>query len=528
MMDLQLTDVPALRVSRGRLLLAPAIAAALAAVGLAMHWDGRDLAGQVFRADLIRHYGFVLWNNRWYGGHALFDYSVIAPALGALVGPLVLGAASCVASAALFDRIVANAFGRMSWAGSLWFAASAVTNLAVGRVTFAVGVTFGLAAVLFVQQRHAWPAAGAAALCSLASPVAGVFVAIAAGAVFLSRREDRGIAVATALGALVPLVVVMLAFPGGGYFPYETWAYLWDLAVCAIVFAAASLAPNRSALTVRWGVALYALASTIAFAAHTALGENISRLGQYVAGPLLACLLWRRHRVVLALVALPLLFWQWYPAYDGIATGTHDPSSHASYYQPVAAYLHGQPGVLGRVEVLPTFRHWESTYLALDVSIARGWQRQLDMSFDKVFYGDLTTASYHQWLDENAVQYVALPDVSLDSSATAERALVLRGLPYLHEVLHTAHWRVWSVADYHGYVQGAGAMVALGLTNFSVNVRQAGDLVVRLRPSPHWAIRGAGQSGACVESTSDGWIRLRHLQPGSVTVVQALIGTGCS
>src|SRR5438034_8106008 len=98
MMDLQLSDVATVRVSRGRLVWAPALAAALAAVGLAMHWDGRDLAGQVFRSDVIRQYGFVLWNNRWYGGHALSGYSVIAPALGALVGPLVLGAASCVAS----------------------------------------------------------------------------------------------------------------------------------------------------------------------------------------------------------------------------------------------------------------------------------------------------------------------------------------------------------------------------------------------------------------------------------------------
>ena len=49
------------------------VSAALATIALVCGWKGGDLAGQVYRADLVRHYGTILWSNLWFGGHPTLD-----------------------------------------------------------------------------------------------------------------------------------------------------------------------------------------------------------------------------------------------------------------------------------------------------------------------------------------------------------------------------------------------------------------------------------------------------------------------
>src|SRR5436190_16718277 len=159
---------------------AAALAAALAILAIVLGWRGSDLPAQVFRSDLVRRDGFVLWNSQWFGGHAFLPYSVLSPLAGALTGPLALGAISGVAAAVLFERILRFAFGHVAWVGALWFALGTVTNLIVGRVTFAMGVALGLLAVYMLQRRRPVLAVVAALLCSLSSPLAGAFLALAA------------------------------------------------------------------------------------------------------------------------------------------------------------------------------------------------------------------------------------------------------------------------------------------------------------------------------------------------------------
>ena len=507
---------------RTRVVWLAALTGALGVLAVVMRWSGTDLAAQVFRADLVRTNGFVLWNSNWYGGHPTLDYSVISPVLGALFGPLVIGALSWVGSAILFDRLVARHFGARSWVGSLWFAVGYASNLAVGRVTFSVGVTFALGALLLLDHRRPGFGALVAAATSLTSPVAGVFLLVALGAVFLGSHRERWRAAAVGAGAFVPLAIVALVYPSTGSFPYEYWAYGWTLAVCAACF----LAARRRSVVLRNAIVLYAALATFALVVPSALGANVPRLPQYVAGPLLACLLWQHHRRILAAAAIPLLLWQLYPAYDGIVGGRSDIASKASYYQPIIEYLRQRTGVPGRVEVLPTQRHWESVYLALDVPIARGWQRQLDMSYDKVFYdGTLGPATYRQWLIDNAVEFVAVPAVKLDASAVQERALVQSGLPYLRPVLKTKNWSLWKVLDYKGLVTGPATMRTMKVSSFTLDVQRNGaTVVVRQRWSTHWSI---DQRGACAAATRDGWLELRNLRRGPVTVSQSLIGSGC-
>jgi len=95
-----------------------------------------------------------------------------------------------------------------------------------------------------------------------------------------------------------------------------------------------------------------------------------------------------------------------------------------------------------------TAAHWESAYLAGHdgIELARGWERQLDTRYAAIFYRKtLSPSAYRAWLSENRVVYVALADVHLDQAGGLEGALVARGLPYLHELWRSAHWRLYRV-----------------------------------------------------------------------------------
>jgi hypothetical protein len=503
------------------LLTAFAIAGALALAAVVLGWRGSDLPAQVFRSELFRQDGFVVWNSQWFGGHATLPYSVIAPALGAVTGPVVLGAITCVLSAVLFERILRFAYGRAAWTGAVWFALGSVTNLIVGRVTFSLGVALGLAAVYALQRNRLWLAIPFALLCSLSSPLAGAFLALGAMAWVLGSSERRAQPALVLAAALLPIVAIALLFPAAGNEPYELWALIWDLALAGIIAVCGWHRP-----IVRWGALLYACAALGSFVVPTALGGNVSRLGQYVAGPILACMLVPRRRLLLAGLAIPLLIWQWYPAVDAIAFAPTDPSTKAAYYTPVVSYLESQSQTIGRVEIPSTFRHWEAAYAAPQLILARGWERQLDIAYNPIFYeGPLTAQTYHAWLTENGVQYIALPNARLDDSSTGERALLLGGLSYLQPAWHNAHWQVWRVKDFTGLTTGVAQLVKLSPDRFTLAVQHPGDVMVRVRASKHWDVHGPG----CAESTADGWTELRNLTPGVVEVTQSLAGgTDCS
>src|SRR5205807_6975168 len=126
----------------------------------------------------------------------------------------------------------------------------------------------------------------------------------------------------------------------------------------------------------------------------------------------------RPRRLRLAAV-VPLVLWQWTPAWGAITSNGRDPSSHLAYYQPLLGFLSAHAAPLGRVEVVPTRLHWEAAYVAPTVALARGWERQLDTADNPVFYDSahLDASAYRAWLLDNGVRYVALPDVPLDYAA---------------------------------------------------------------------------------------------------------------
>ncbi|HZE07110.1 MAG TPA: hypothetical protein VE127_17910, partial [Solirubrobacteraceae bacterium] len=217
----------------------------------------------------------------------------------------------------------------------------------------------------------------------------------------------------------------------------------------------------------------------------------------------------------LALLALPLLYVGWQAPVLDVARTAGDPAVSAAYYRPLLRYLRAQRGVF-RIEIPLTHSHWEAWWVARSVPIARGWERQLDIADNRLFYrGRLTAAVYERWLHETGVRFVALPDAALDYSARAEAALIRHGLPYLRPVMRSAHWRVYAVAGATPIATGAATLTAMGPDRLTLTARAAGATVVRVRFSPYWALSGPAAPGGCV--TADGpWTRLVLRRPGAV------------
>ena len=128
--------------------------------------------------------------------------------------------------------------------------------------------------------------------------------------------------------------------------------------------------------------------------------------------------------------------------------------------------------------------------VATHFPLARGWERQLDIKDNPIFYcGHLTAASYERWLHANAVRFVAAPDAQLDYSAKSEMALIDRGLPYLHEVMHSRHWRVYAVANATPIVQGPAKLERSAPTG-SADRPPAGTGSSTSASRPYWALSG--------------------------------------
>jgi hypothetical protein len=192
------------------------------------------------------------------------------------------------------------------------------------------------------------------------------------------------------------------------------------------------------------------------------------------------------------------------------------------------SYLERQPRTMGRVEIPSTYRHWEAAYGPPTITLARGWERQVDIGYNPIFYeGPLTAATYRKWLVDNGVEYVALPATRLDESALGEKELLDGGLPYLEEVWSNRDWRVWRFTGFRGLVEGPASVVELSSDGFTLDVREPATLRVRIRASRHWVVRG-GADDVCVTSTTDGWTRVRAQSPGRVEIGQALTGSSCT
>ena len=189
------------------------ITAALGLIYLILAPSSPDLATASYRSYLFSKEGLTLWDNAWYGGHHLLAYSLLSPALGALVAPQLLAVLSMTLATALFAAIIEGHFPhRATRVASVWFAIGAAVSLLSCRVAFDLGLAIGLGALLSAQRRRPWLALALTVICSLASPVAGAFLALAMVAWALAGPE-RGWPAALALAALAPIAAARARVP---------------------------------------------------------------------------------------------------------------------------------------------------------------------------------------------------------------------------------------------------------------------------------------------------------------------------
>jgi hypothetical protein len=488
-----------------------AVAAVLAALYLVIDPPSADLAAQVYRAGEFSREGLSLWDNAWYAGHHMPGYSMLFPPLAALLDPRVVGALSAVASAFLFERIADEHFHKTEGRpGVIWFAVATSLNLITGRLAFGLGVTIGLAAILAITHRRDALGLVLAVATTLASPVAGIFLALGGAAWWMATQRGRAAALAAA--AFVPAAALAIAFPEGGTEPFVASSF-WP-AVITIGFVLVALPYEEREL--RLGCALYAAACIGAFVIDSPMGGNIVRLGGLFGGPLLACLIWRRRPLYLAALALPLLYWQWNAPVRDWVRAHGDPAIAASYYRPLLSFLDTQRGGDPfRIEIPFTANHWESAHVAPHYPLARGWERQLDLKYNGLFYtAKLDPARYRRWLDNNAVRFVALPDAHLDVSSGHEGDLLRAGLPWLRPVWSSAHWRVFEVQRPAPLADGA-RVTKLGSDAIDMVASRTGDVRLRVHFTPYWAVVAGN---GCVEQTAGGWTRVRVRRPGPLRI----------
>ncbi|MEV5821022.1 hypothetical protein ACFYMB_10220 [Micromonospora haikouensis] len=517
---------------------AAASAAALGVAYLLLPGMGSDLSAQVARADFFAAHGAALVDLRWYGGIHPLGYSLVSPPVMAVLGVRVTGVLALVASATAFAALLVRTGVPRPLLGSLVGVLTIAGNLVSGRVTYGLGVAFGLAALLALtmptsvspgrRRLRVGLAVAAALLASATSPVAGLFVGLAGAALLLARRYGDGLLLG--VGAAVPLAVTGLLFGEGGWMNISRTDTVRAVLTSLLVAALVAYRP------VRVGALLSAGGVLIASVVHTPVGLNATRLAVMFALPLLAAAArlpapaarrvppgLRRGGVAgvaLAVLLAAVCWWQ-PPVVPADLRSVGDPTSDPAYFAPLRAEL-ARRGLTGRVEVPPTRNYWEAALLG-DVPLARGWLRQADVDRNPLFFGQvpgaegtgvpLTAATYRDWLADNAVQYVAVPDAPLSWVGRPEAQLVTDGLPYLRPVWQDAHWRLFAFTEAQPLVGQPATLVGQTASTVTFTTRSDEQVLIRVRYS-RWLRTTAGVT----LRPADGWTLAHPPGPGTFTL----------
>ncbi|MFC8092200.1 MFS transporter [Streptomyces sp. NPDC057301] len=457
--------------------------------------SGGDLAAQDAWAEFVGRHPDSAYNLAWYGGMHPVSYSVVSPYLMSVLGVRTTMMIAGTVSAGLLTLVLLRS---RSVRNPLWAAFAGVLGLIAnaisGRVTFGLGTMFALGAVAVV---FCWPyrwrykrwakalaAAPLAALATMSSPVAGLFVGFVAVALFLQKRRPG----AWALG-LAPAAVVAVSawlFPFSGTQPMVIGSVLLPLLFAVVTFF---VVPEEWK-TVRLVSAVYGLAVVLVWVVSSQIGSNITRLAMLFAGTALVAVLpytvprsrkW--YTAVLAL--LTFAGWIGYKTVDDIIHAA-PAASWARELAPLVNELQEVGAEKGRVEVVPARSHREASALAPYVNLARGWNRQADMERNPLFYDDtLNSANYREWLKRWAVHYVVLPKDEPDpSSAERERELVQRGMPYLKQVWGDANWQLFEVTDPAPLAEPNTVVERAEQGEMTMRVSKPGPVLIRIPYSP--------------------------------------------
>ncbi|MFI9629560.1 hypothetical protein [Streptomyces sp. NPDC052042] len=492
---------------------------------------GGDLAAQVAWAEFARMYPDSAYNLFWYGGLHTANYSVISPYVMAAIGVVPMTLLSGLSSTWLAGALVVRSGVRKPLWPSLAVAFSLWCQVVSGRSTYMLGVALGLAAVLALagERRRIVVAVICAALSTMGSPVAGLFLAVVGAAYLLAREWGRAAALLVPPAAVVALTTVLFPFEGVQPMPF---ARIWPpVLLCTVVL----LTAPRAWRVLRFGAVVYALGVVLCYLIASPIGTNVERLTELAApAALLAILIdggsrrngesrgdgdrrgeeegapaigpssrWftpRRQRGV-SFVALVLsLTWLSGKTVADVVTNTKVPA-YAVKVDGVLAELQRLGSERTRVEVVPARDHREAAILAPHVNLARGWNRQADVERGRLFYdghsgtdvpkGTFSPASYRAWLSQWAVGFVVIANGQPDGPAELEHALVKSEPDYLERVWEDVNWRIYRVKNATPLVDPPASVVSSDGASLVVGMPKPGSVTVRVAFSPWlWADDG--------------------------------------
>jgi hypothetical protein len=474
---------------------------------------GRDLSAQLAYAQLAKQHWPELLDLRWYGGFDPLGYSVVSPPVMALLGVRLTTALAYVLSVVLFAALLKHTRVARPIAGAIVATVCLAGNLVVTRTTFALGLAIALGAVLALISRHLRTASVLSVLAALTSPVDGLFLGVAGGALFLSGRRQDGVI----LGAsgLVPTIAVALAFGNGGYQTFAARQALMGFLVC---LAAAGLCWRRP--VIRWGALLSAGLVAGAYLIPTPVGTTATRLPELFAAPIIVAVAAVPLVAVIAATATVALLLPPVSITEVLERG--DPALSKEFYAPLLDHLRARR-VVGPIEVVPTRRRGEAAAVAPVVPIARGWSRQVDTGNSPIFYdGTLNADTYREWLDDNAISHVAISSGPYDWASSDEANLVRQGLPYLQAVWSDPTWTLYAVASPKPVISAPGKVMARDADSLTVSLPKAGEYLIRV----HWS-RYLSASNGCVRPADSGWSTLVVEQPGTVKIQASLAPRHC-
>jgi hypothetical protein len=518
---------PRTDVSSRAVWLPTAVCAVLCLAYLILPRMGNDLSAQIARADFARDHPLALIDFRWFGGMLPFGYSLWTPFPMAVIGAKITGALATVGSVAIFSRLLVVAKAPHALLGGMTAAVSLAANLIEGRTTFAVGVVFGLAAVLALTRRDGTgrPLAVLLALFgAAASPVAAVFLGLCALTLVLTNAVRDGLLLGVSAALPTFATTVIFADPGRQIFNRET--AIEGIAMSLLV----AICVNQR--RIRIGAVLSAILVLGSFVLSSPIGSNSLRLSMLFGLPLLLAYLrmdgqMREWRVpfwayatavgILAYFVQPFIL-------AGTIGGMGRPATYSSYYTPLVQAIQERGPVTGRVEVPEITGHWDAAFLADRLPLARGWLRQVDTKLNgDVFYTDFATPdAYRAFLDRSAVQYVAISDSRGTFTGGKEKRLIQIGLSYLRPVWANGHWTLYEVIDPTPIVESPGALISAQSDRILFDVQQAGDVTLRVRPLRYLSL--SGPSAGCLQQSDGDAVVLVGAVPGIYTLTSSLSG----
>ncbi|MFE6754427.1 hypothetical protein ACFVDQ_12580 [Streptomyces sp. NPDC057684] len=495
---------------------------------------GGDLAAQVAWAEFAKMYPGSAYNLFWYGGLHIANYSLISPYLMALFGVVPVTLLSGVSSTWLAASIVERSGIRRPLWPALVVGFSLWCQVVSGRSTFMLGVAFGLGAVLaHMNGRRVVIASVCAALSTMASPVAGLFLVVAGAAWLLDRQWGKALSLLLPPVLIVGVTTWLFPFKGEQPMPFER--IFPPLILCAVVLVCAP----RAWRVARIGTAVYALGVVLTYLIATPIGTNVERLTEIVAPALLLASVMNRDRGprydgrlggffpphrqrVMCIVAIVLsLGWLSGKTIADVVANTEVPE-WAIKTDGVVSTLKELGAERTRVEVVPARDHREAAVLAPYINMARGWNRQADVERGRLFYeghggtdvpeGAFSSASYHAWLSQWAVGFVVVYNGEPDGPAELEHKLVSSEPDYLESVWRDANWRIYRVKNAVPLVDSPGSVVRSDGANLVVRMPKAGSIIVRIAYSPWlWADSG------CLREEGE-FTRLTVKEPGDVRI----------